>query len=184
MDKAKIKTILQKEFKGLKNSGKIVSIISSPENYNDVVKISLSLLTKAKSNGVYVSLNKGAESIGQDLKKDNISISRLYFIDASGSKCVNKDNVFCVQGPKALTEISLATMASIDTGKFEFLFLDSLSTLLIYNDLKTTEKFAHFVMNKLKGFSMVSLIIALNEEDSKQLVSVVSQLSDKVVKIE
>lgn len=184
MEKAKIKSILQKELKGLKKNGQIVSIISSPENYNDVVKIALSLLTKSKSNGVYVSLNKGAGMLSQDLIKDKIDVSRLYFIDASGSKCVTKDNVFCVQGPKALTEISLAAMASIDTGKFDFLFLDSLSTLLIYNDLKTTEKFAHFVMNKLKGFSMISLIIALNEEDSKQLVSVVSQLSDKVVKIE
>lgn len=178
-----IKKILQKELKGFHSSGQVVSIVAGPDEYKEVVKEILIITTKMKSKGIYVTLNKANALLKKDLEKEKIDHSKLYFIDGSGNKGAESENVFYVQGPKALTEISLATMAAIDTGKFDFLFLDSLSTLLIYNDLKTTEKFAHFIMNKLKGFNMITLIIALNEENSKHLVSVVAQFSDKLIRI-
>ena len=46
-------------------------------------------------------------------------------------------------------EIAITT--AMNTGKFDFVFFDSLSTLLIYTDLKSAERFTQFMVSKIRA---------------------------------
>lgn len=63
--------------------------------------------------------------------------------------------------PQALTDISIALTQAVEgigEGKERFLFLDTLSTLMIYNNDKVVGKFAHSIVNKIRNWSIKSVM--------------------------
>jgi archaellum biogenesis ATPase FlaH len=122
------------------------------------------------------------------LKKSKIDISRLYFIDAATKSGDfdsdnQSDNCTIIQGPGALTEISLAVTTAANTGKFQFLLFDSLSTLTVYNGLKTVEKFSTFLLSKIRNLNFSGIVLVLNEDVSNQLIPIVSQFCDYKIEV-
>ena len=65
----------------------------------------------------------------------------------------------------------------------KFVFLDSVSTLLIYNNLETTERFVHYMINKIRNMGFFVVLISIDEEKSNKLIPILSQFCDKIIKI-
>ena len=63
-------------------------------------------------------------------------------------------------------------------GEKKFLFFDSLSTLLIYNKPITVAKFIHFLSGKMRMWRVKGIIISLEKESDKELLSELSQFCD------
>ena len=63
------------------------------------------------------------------------------------------------------------------------LILDTLSTLMLYNNAETVGKFMHAVTGKLRNWGVKSVILTMEEETDKEIISQISQFVDKVVKI-
>ncbi|ODS41409.1 MAG: hypothetical protein A7315_15225 [Candidatus Altiarchaeales archaeon WOR_SM1_79] len=62
-----------------------------------------------------------------------------------------------------------------------FIFMDALSTLLIYNSAGTTAKFAHFLMTKIKLLGLNGVFMSVEEGLDKQLLSQIEQFCDKCI---
>ncbi len=164
----------------LKNQKNVYFINSqNPKSNEQLLSI---LLNSQKLRGIYVTLNKGCLDIADTLKKNKVDISKVYFIDAiSRNAGAKKIDVSCtyVSSPQALTELSLAIMTLVESKKFDFLYLDSLSTLLVYNDSHTTEQFIHYVIGKLKAHQIGMLVISLKgDPESARLFPILSQFAD------
>jgi len=161
-------------------------IVCKSINYNQINNIIRKYLSEHLS-GIYVTLNKSHPSLLQELKNNKIDTSKLYFIDSVCKKIAKKlkEEVNCVdiEGVESLTELSLAISSASHTGKFKFLIFDSITTLLIYHDQETAEKFISYLINKLKSLDMSIILISIDEEKSNKIVDFISQFADKIISL-
>lgn len=179
-----IRAKLKEELKDLPSNW-IALIITSSDQYVKVNTELLKLLMEEGLKGIYVTINKPYSSIIEFLKKNEVEVDRLYFVDCvtkmvkggteRGERCI-------FTHPSNLTAISIAINELIQTVKGDkFLFIDSLSTLLIYNSLGTTEKFSHFITNKIRVYNLKGVLLSLEEEMKEKLK--LAKFCDKVIKI-
>ncbi|MBI4150814.1 hypothetical protein HY492_01685 [Candidatus Woesearchaeota archaeon] len=181
MKGAELKLKVASAMRQIKNRKGIYLFISPAADYNTInINIIKTMVTKWRTHGIYVTLNKPYPELLKNLKAEKIKPETMYFIDgvSKGAQKIVATNCTYLESANSLTELSLAITAAANTGKFKFLFFDSLSTLLIYNDIKTTEKFSYYLLSKLKNYDLCGVIISLDEENSNKLLPVISQFCD------
>ncbi len=174
-----------KELAELKKSKKIYTLVISPENYNDVLDSTIKVLTNNFNlSGIYVTVNKNYDVMVGRFKEVNAKFGNVLVIDASGEKNKKEaDNCFVTKS-KSLTEISLAISGAAQTGKFKFVLLDSISTLLVYHPLDAVQKFSQFIVSKMRNMGVDLILITLNDAESQKVLPVISQFCDKVIVIQ
>jgi archaellum biogenesis ATPase FlaH len=152
----------------------IVSVENLQEEVNKVVE------ARSIMPGIYVSLNKTHESIEKILRKEKISIEKLFFID-----CVTQEqkrgDVLHVH-PTMLDTLSLAISTFIkDIPGKKFLVLDALSTLLIYNN---EDKVAQFVktITEFAAEKDVEVIAFSPKTKGEELLNKIFNFFDEVKK--
>ena len=183
MAKENLEKTLEKKLKSIGNKKGIYLFISSPSQYNLVNSFILKYFTKsAKMLGIYVTLNKGVKPVERSLRDAGCDTSLLYFIDGI-TMTQNKDakaaNCTFIPSPEALTELSLAIKTAIDTKGFDFLYFDSVNTLLIYNEFKTSEKFVHFIIAKLREGDVGGIIFSLEDASASKIIPSIMQFCDE-----
>ncbi len=178
---------LKKELMGDDNS--ILVIIPSKKYYESEMKIYKTLTNKKGYKGILVTVNRTYSSLLKILKKEKIKTGNLFFIDAitKSTTAQNNKNKNCLftESPESLTELSIAIdqiVKSMDKGK-RFLVIDSLTTLVTYNNANSVLKFSHFLINKLRSSDVMGVMLILKEGADTKLVSQLSQFVDKIVNI-
>ncbi|MEM0360704.1 MAG: ATPase domain-containing protein [Candidatus Diapherotrites archaeon] len=169
----------------------IVLIVVKATDYLKVNLEILSYLVKKKSNEcVYVTLNRPYENLVALFEKNGIDPKKFYFIDTisatTGAKTSERANVSFIASPHGLTEISISLNKAIDAlkGENKFLFFDSISTLLVYNQAGTVTKFAHFLIGKMRTLRLKGIFISLEKETEEHLINQMCQFVDKVINLE
>ena len=66
--------------------------------------------------------------------------------------------------------IILVNLLMAIPGEDKFLFFDSLSTLLLYNQMGVVAKFVHFLSGKMRVWKVRGVIISLKREHDKDLI--------------
>lgn len=180
---SKIINKINNELKSMKKSKGIYAVITSPQDYREVVDGAVKSLTKtSKLEGIYVSVNVNSDILLEKFKKQGANVKKLVMIDSTGEK-VNNPQVIVVDQPKSLTALSLVIGETAQAHDFDFIFIDSLSTLLMNNSVEATEKFIYFILNKMRNMHLGSMVIALEDTSSAKLINAVSQFCDKVIRI-
>ena len=107
--------------------------------------------------------------------------------------CVCKDppasvkalaNVIHLGDVSALTSISLAITKSIkNIPSKKFIFIDSISSMLIHNQPVIFGRFIHSILTKLRVLGVGCILLSLEVETDKMVRAEIAQLCDKVVKV-
>ncbi len=185
MVKPDIDSKVLKELNSIKPEKGVYMFVLNPKIYQYVNStIIYNLTMKWNWNGIYITLNIPYKQLSPYLTKKNIDLSRLYFIDGiskASSKVIKTDNCTFLEGPQSLTELSIAITAACNTKKFDFLYFDALSTITMYNDVRTSEKFSHYIVNKFRNLDINAIIVSVNEENSLKIINVISQFCNKIV---
>lgn len=171
----------------LKQKNIIELVLVSATKYSDISIEILKPLVKRKISGIYLALNKPYDTLIENFK-GKLDTEKLFFIDAvsrtAGSKTERKENALFVNAPTSLTEISIAMEQILQiTTEDKFLYLDSVSTLLTYNNEATTIKFIHFLINKLRASHAIGIFIVLREKAAEHVVSELAQFCDRVIEV-
>ena len=159
--------------------GDIVIVLFAPEKYNESLKTALDFLKKSNRKICYVSLNKPFTNI-EGYGKGNLMI--IDCVTASVKKPQSHENVEFVSSPKALTEMSIAIKKAIEKG-YDFLFFDSVSTLLLYNDKFTTLKFIHSIISMLRTMNCKGMFVILEDSDN-DFIKDLSMFADNIRRFE
>ena len=174
----------QQRYKTNKEMVKAVLKILKAENYfRDILEI-LKKETKTK-RVIYVTTNKPYSHISNLLKENKISENNLFFIDCISKKVLPKieetTNCIYLESPQLLTGISIAINESIKGIKGEkILLLDSLSVLMLYNNMETVSKFSNFLINKMRLYSVDTIILALESDSEKDILDQIKQMVDEI----
>lgn len=86
-----------------------------------------------------------------------------------------------MESPQSLTYIGIAINESVKRLSGEkVLLLDSLSTLLIYNDANAIAKFSNFLINTMRSLDVDTSILALESDINKDTIKQIESFADEV----
>ena len=166
------------------NSPSTLLIIPSYE-YNNVI----SEIPKKLSNKkiCYITLNKTYNALKEKFENNpDINTKNIVFIDAitkSIGKVENKEDCYFISSPQALTEISIVLSEFLNY-KFDYVILDSLTTLLIYQKAEEPViKFTSNIVNKIKESGAKGIFYVLDIDEHRMLIDETSMLMDGITNL-
>lgn len=185
----------------------VVLLLTNSVNYQTVVLELMSYMAEKANYGIYVAINKPFVAMQKILEKE-VDLNKVTFVDAitqtingngkdssiyvavkQGLKKVEGTHIKKLNGcryvasPENLTDLceAIAEFVQAVSGD-KFIFFDSLSTLLLYNDVTTVARFAHFLTGKIRAWGAGGILLSL-ENSSDALTTQLSQFCDAVIKI-
>jgi len=181
-----IKQIINDELKDLPEEYSLLVIVNS-KKYERVVLAFMDLfLNERKYFGTYITTNKPFRKILSEFLQRGIKADNLFFIDCVTKEALSKEiNGIKVFSSQDVTEINVLLDKAIKQKQKggEFIFLDSISTLLVYNDEKTVEKFIHALLERIYRWKTRGIFITVETEANKLVLENLSLFFDKVIRL-
>lgn len=168
----------------LKNK-KTLLIVMPPNQYQETIFDLLLQLNNNFNRIAYVSLNKLITPLRRSMEEKKIDLSKFYFIDAITKTAIpnppTMENCIFVPSPNDLTKLSIAVTKVLQTFDPDCIFFDSLSTLLIYEDITIISQFVHSLINKINAYGVRAVLTCLRGQKEEQLIKDLSLILDKVM---
>jgi len=182
---AKTDLQIRKGFEGL-GKNYIVLVLVDANKYQETVDSLLKKFSLENTNGLYITINKPAKTLLKNWSKRKIPFENIQIIDSSSRMTgVSSDpitNVDYLDSPADLTELILAADKKLRLIKNNpFIILDSVTTLLVYNEANAVEKFTHSLMGKIEETESKGVLIMLESEQFREIIQTLSQFCDRVI---
>jgi hypothetical protein len=179
---------------------RVVLFVTKAKNYQKAnIEILKTIIMLNKFSGIYITTGRPYSVISENLKNAGIDVGKVFFIDcvtrmylAPKGIVLGKPGMEMTQeclylaSPANLTELGIAlsqAVIGIKEPKNKFIFVDSLSMLLIYNDENTVIKFVHFLTTKVKLFGLIGIIMVMEKGTKGDLLATMHELCDVVVEV-
>ncbi len=166
-------------------SSNIILIVTSKEKYNEhLADIQPQLANSFEKIG-YVSINKPYNSVLQDLESRGIDKQKFSFADAITATVQTPpvvDNCIFVSSPNALTDLGLAFSSLYNDHGCDIVVFDTISTLIVYQDIGSVTKFVHNLVTKARVLNKHLALVAL-KEDSESLIKDLNMFVDKIIEM-
>jgi len=184
---------INKKFRdSVKDLKEYIAIATIPAKEYQKANLSIikELVQKENTPGVYVTLSNPYSTVQQKFIKEGIDTRMIIFIDAVTETVKDKlkktSNCLYIGSPEHLSDISLAMDQAVRSlpSKDKFVFFDSLSILLMYNEIDTVARFIHFLANKMRVWKVKGIIVSLTKEKDKTLIDELMQFCDVLVEFE
>jgi len=168
---------LKKQLNDIPNNY-IVLIETSSDRSFELSTAIVKYLSAKNDKGIIVSVNRPYTNLVDIYKKNNIDVSKMFILD-----CISK-NVTFLDGVSALTDISLSINEHMNGSKGgQFVFFDSITTMLIHNNPYIFTRFIHNVLTKMRLKGVGGLLISVKGNSNNEIRAEIAQLCDKVIKI-
>ena len=172
------------------NSGVVLAIADSAILRTCVLK-SIQKIYQEGKTGVIISLSEPQIILKKALEKNSVDTSTLFFIDgvtvSAMGKAGTEENCFYVNKSSDLTGIGIAitkAMALIENKENMVIILDSVSTLLIYNDPNLIIRFLHMLINKVRLNSAAGILFSAKNAVDPIVTAQITAFSDSVMHLE
>ena len=136
------------------------------------------LLQMFEMKGVYISASRGAAEVIQAFESVGIDVSQIQFIDLVssgilGGTNVPYNNIHFVDSPIMLESILLRTLYILQTNQSErnFVFVDSVNALAIYNDDRMLAEYLHTFINTFRQQDVLSVILNVPDQTPPLVLS-------------
>jgi hypothetical protein len=169
-------------------------VASSPESYVPMILSVLRNLVTPETIGVYISVNKPYFSLEEVMQAQKIPTQNMYFLDCAsglmGKMPQELEKTYLLSGPSNLTELSITLSKLLSSEQLNgkeaetILFLDSVSTFLIYNDPNTVARFLHTIAGRVRTHNIGGVFFSLHDDIMKGAIASTVQFHDKVIHID
>jgi KaiC/GvpD/RAD55 family RecA-like ATPase len=164
-------------------------VVADAHNYLEEISSVIKELTgKAGIPGVYITINKPYHTITKQFEKAGINNKMMIFIDAisaQSGKLEKEPGCLYIQTPKSLSDLSIAIGEAVKAlpSDRKFIFFDSLTTLLIYNEAHSVLRFAHFITNKMRSWDVDGVILSLDSDTKSSVFQQIVLFADNIVNL-
>ncbi|RJU92509.1 MAG: hypothetical protein DWC01_02150 [Candidatus Poseidoniales archaeon] len=131
----------------------------------------LPLMQMFEMGGVYISASRGAVEIIQAFEAIGIDVSNIHFLDlvssgVLGGTDVEYSNITFIDSPIMLESTLLRTLYVLRTvnSQRNFVFLDSVNALAIYNDDRMLAEYLHTFINTFRQREVLSVILNVPDQ--------------------
>lgn len=171
------------------NVNQSVGIILPGNNYSDLIQALFDQMYAGSENAwVYITITRPFEEI---IKKfgDTSDKGNIKFIDCiSLATGLSKTTLNCtfIESPAHLEKIIMVTMdafSNFDGNVKKYLIIDSLSSLLIYNDDSLVTEFFTILNNRTRLSDIHSISLAIEEEMNESINKIFYLRSNKIIKL-
>jgi len=133
--------------------------------------------------GLYITLNKPSAVLQEMFERSGLAHGNLVYLDSITNTTEHRTESCQFLGRmRELTDLCIALAKMISEAKFQFVFVDSVSTLLIYNDPKSVARFCHTVTEKLRSLNLPAALVLVEMEEGKDVAAQLAQFCDAYVK--
>ncbi len=178
---------LKKELSNLPE-GWIVLLETTAEDAFKAGLAATKILVNKEYKAIILSASRPCSNLLELYKKNSIDIKKIFVLccvcKSQGIKPKEYENVLHLENATALTNISLSLNKAIELIKGnKFIFIDSITTMLIHNKPDILTKFIHSILTKMRMNKISGLLISLEEETNKEVRAEIAQLCDRVIKV-
>jgi hypothetical protein len=166
-----------------------IGIIIPSNNYSDLICSLFEYMnTKPNAIWVYLTITKPFESIFDDYSSliNNQNIIFIDCISQAAGISKEKSNCIYIESPLQLESILLEIMNSYkntDDKKSKYLIIDSLSSLVIYNDAPLVTEFFTHLINRTRLSDITTISLTIEEEMNDNLRKILYLKSNKIIKL-
>jgi len=180
---------LKERIQNAVSTNQSIGIIIPSNNYSDLICSLFDYMdTKPNSIWVYLTITKPFDSIFEDYSS-LINNKNIVFIDCiSHAAGISKENPNCVyiESPSLLENILLEIMNSYkntDDKLNKYLIIDSLSSLVIYNDIPLVTEFFTHLINRTRLSEITTISLTIEEEMDDNIRKILYLKSNKIIKL-
>ncbi|WP_230741807.1 DUF7504 family protein [Methanooceanicella nereidis] len=166
-------------------------VIANPYIYKQSsIEILKYFVNVKKMPGVYVTVNMPYESVRQSLADAGIDTRMIIFVDAItktvGGNVDKVNGCFFLNRINDLTDMAVAISNAIQAISTDnkFIMLDSVSTLLIYNNNTSVSKFIHFLTGKMRMWKMNGILLSLSTVNDTDFLSQLTLFCDRRIELD
>jgi len=151
------------------HSDSSVILLEAPvENYFEANLSSVKSLLNNGFEGVYLSFQRPFKNVSALFEQQDIDINKLLIIDGATSCTgeINEKNSRCIDLSKDLEAEDIAKTICSSLNKLKsknrFVFVDSLTTMALYEPLSKAGKFPDFLMNTIRKNEIENIVLLFN----------------------
>ena len=145
--------------------------LSSANAFAVTASTMIPLMQMFEMGGVYISASRGAVEIIQAFEAIGVDVSNIHFLDlvssgVLGGTDVPYNNITFIDSPIMLESILLRTLYTLRTvnNQRNFVFLDSVNALAIYNDDRMLAEYLHTFINTFRQRAVLSVILNVPDQ--------------------
>lgn len=145
--------------------------MSSANAFAVTASTMIPLMQMFEMGGVYISASRGAVEIIQAFEAIGVDVSNIHFLDlvssgVLGGTDVPYNNITFIDSPIMLESILLRTLYTLRTvdNQRNFVFLDSVNALAIYNDDRMLAEYLHTFINTFRQREVLSVILNVPDQ--------------------
>lgn len=145
--------------------------MSSANAFAVTASTMIPLMQMFEMGGVYISASRGAVEIIQAFEAIGVDVSSIHFLDlvssgVLGGTDVPYSNITFIDSPIMLESILLRTLYTLRTvdNQRNFVFLDSVNALAIYNDDRMLAEYLHTFINTFRQREVLSVILNVPDQ--------------------
>jgi len=169
---------------------KIVGITLPDKYYDDIKQVLFEFLnSKPENYCVYVTVTRPYNTLANEFGDLVSNTNNIKFVD-----CVSRiagisnldPNCEFIESPTMLEKLGLEIINQFkeaDEKSTKFLILDSLSTLMVYNEPEIVTKFFYYLINVTRARDIHSVYLVIEEEEADKHIKKLINLTDKIEKI-
>lgn len=165
--------------------------IADPTVLRTSVLDAIQQVSDTGKTGIILSLSEPQVLVKKALGKRNVDTSAHLFIDCVTASATGKpgdeENCFYVNKCSDLTGMGIAVtraISAVEDKENMFLILDSVSTMLIYNESTVMIRFLHMLINKIQLNEATGILFSAKNAVDPIVSSQITMFSDSVHHLE
>jgi hypothetical protein len=169
---------------------RILLVVLEENRYPEEIVKLLKRIVDERKKIAYICLSKPYTDVIDDLKRNNIDSEKFFFIDVlSGNykgKHNNSENCVFIDSPNKIDDLGNAIRNAIKEKGCDEIFIDTISSLLIYNEGFYVVKMVHDLKEKYLNSTKHAVLVSLSDDSNvaeaqKSLMKDLSMFADLVI---
>jgi len=161
----------------------LILLSVTPTRYQEAVLEVLRYFSERFGMGLYVTLNKPTATLVDYFGKAGVK-GKLVFLDSITNISEQETEICLFLGRmRELSDLSIG-MSKMVSGRngIKFVLFDSVSTLLIYNDTKSVQRFCHVCAERFRSMGLPAAFVSVEVGEGMDMIAQLAQFCDAYVK--
>ena len=133
---------------------------------------------------IHITANTPYKKLVAELEQNSIGTHNFFFIDLLSPQAENNEpheNAISLESPKNLAECLEETERALEEINSPVVIVDSVSTLLVYNDKSSVEKFVHSLISKVNSAKASVILLNTDVKEQETVTKTISQFTEKTI---